>query len=379
MKKSLYSFIALSALASVAHAQSSVTLYGIIDASVMTQSKTGGTGAGGRVTSFVDAPILPSIYGFKGTEDLGGGLSAGFNLEGGFNAGNGTHNSPGVTQNNIFGREAKVTLSGADWGSVGAGLQVDPALIASISTEPRGLTDSFSMLEYWILATVFNGSGLNPAGATSLQGGIFDNNSLTYTYAKNGLYLGLEYGFGGVAGSTSANSTESIGASYSKAGFIVSGSYAKNNNANPAIGGSSSQIGVVGLGYDFGAFAVRGQYGAFRSSAGALLGVANATSDVQSWGVGLDWKPSAANKINISYYDAKDTGASFGGKTSEIALLDIYSLSKRTQIYGQLVDVKADANAGVSAGIGGVYVPSGFFSSAGTSTLYFGVGVQHSF
>lgn len=369
MKKTLCSLMVLGAFASTAHAQSSVTLYGIVDASIMTQSNSG-TPSAGRTTAFVDAPILPSIYGIKGSEDLGGGLTAGFNLEGGFDVGNGTHNSPGVYQSQMFGREAKVTLGGS-WGTVGAGMQVDPGLIASIATEPRGLTDSLSMLEYWIIATVGN----NLSNGGSLQGGIFDQNALTYTYAKNGLYIGVEYGFGGVAGSTSANSTESLGVSYSHAGFIVSGSYAHDSNVDPTAGGASSIIDDFGLGYDFGTVALRGQYAEFKST--YVGGVAQ--SDIKSWGVGLDWKTSVANKLNISYYDSKDDGALFGGKTTEIALLDIYSLSKRTQIYGQIAQVKADANAGLSAVIGGVgaYTPAA--SSSGESTNYIGIGVQHSF
>ncbi len=159
---------ALALISGAAQAQNSVTLQGIIDAGFMSQSNSG-TPSGGRTTSFVDAQILPSIYGFKGTEDLGGGLTAGFNLEGGFNSGNGTHNSPGIYQTQMFAREAKLTLSG-DWGMVAAGLQLDPAIIASVATEPRGLTNSFSMAEYWIAAT----AGNNAAGGGVLQGGIFD-------------------------------------------------------------------------------------------------------------------------------------------------------------------------------------------------------------
>jgi len=369
LKKTLCAMMVLGALASTAHAQSSVTLYGIIDASIMTQNNSG-TPSAGRTTSFVDAPILPSIYGIKGSEDLGGGLTAGFNLEGGFNAGNGTHNSPGVYQSQMFGREAKVTLGG-DWGTVGAGMQVDPGIIASIATEPRGLTDSLSMLEYWIIATVGN----NLSGGGSLQGGIFDQNALTYTYAKNGLYVGVEYGFGGVAGSTSANSTQSIGVSYSHAGFIVSGSYSRDENSSPTVGGNSSVIDDFGLGYDFGMVALRGHYAEFKS--GYTGG--NPADDVKVWGLGMDWKISVPNKLNISYYNGKDDGPGLGGKTSEIALLDIYSLSKRTQLYAQVAEVKADANAGLSAVIGGVgaYVPSA--PTYGTTTNYIGVGVQHSF
>ncbi|HUN93411.1 MAG TPA: porin [Burkholderiaceae bacterium] len=352
-----------------AYAQSSVTVYGIVDAGVMSQSKTGATGTGGRDTAFVDAQMLPSIYGFKGSEDLGGGLKAGFQLEGGFNTGNGSHNSPGVYQNQLFGREAKVTLGG-EWGSVGLGLQVDPALIAAIGTEPRGMTDSLSSLESWILATVGNSSA---SSNTSLQGGIFDSNSVTYTYSGNGLFAGVEYGFGGIAGSTSANSTASIGLSYTMAGFTGSAGYAEAKNANAAVGGKSSGIDFVGLGYSIGMFAVRAQYGDFKTydpTSGAQA------SNVKDLGIGFDLK-TGANKVNLAYYDSKDSVA--GGKTKEIALADFYSLSKRTELYAQIASVKADANAGLSAALGGVYVPSGLTASAGVTTTYIGLGVQHLF
>jgi len=378
LKKTLCSLAILGAfVAGSAQAQTSVTLYGIIDAGVVTQSN--GNAAGDRVTSFQDAQILPSIYGMKGKEDIGGGLTVGFNLEGGFNAGDGQHNSPGVYQSQMFGREAKVTLGG-DWGTIGAGLQVDPALIASISTEPRGLTDSFSMLEFWIGATLFNGGGLAATSSGSLTGGIFDTNSLTYTYTHNGLYVGVEYGFGGVAGSNSAGSTESIGVSYANSGFVASGSYAKADTIDPTgVTGGSSEITDFGLGYDFGNFAVRAQYGEFKAAFGIFGGAgSNYSNDVKTWGVGADWKTSVGNKINLSYYDAKDDGAGFGGKTTEIALLDIFALSKRTQLYAQVADVKADANAGMSAMIGGVYATANLLVEPG-STVYFGVGIQHSF
>ena len=371
LKKTLCSLAVLGAFAAAgsAQAQSSVTLYGIIDAGFMTQNNSG-TPSAGRTTGFVDGQLLPSIYGMKGSEDIGDGMKVGFNLEGGFNAGNGTHNSPGVYQSQIFGREAKVTLGG-DWGTVGAGMQVDPGIIASIATEPRGLADSFSMLEYWIMATVGN----NQAGGGALGGGIFDQNALTYTYTHSGLYVGVEYGFGGIAGSTSANQTESVGVSYSYAGFVVSGSYAKANGLSTTNTTTSSQIGVFGLGYDFGNFAVRGQYGEFKSP-NIIPG-----SDVKAWGVGFDWKTSIGNKINLSYYDAKDQGKNpaAGGSTTQLALLDIYALSKHTQVYGQVVQVDADKNAGASSVIGGVGAYTAAKASVGNNTTYFGVGLQHAF
>lgn len=380
LKKTLCSVIVFGTIASVTHAQSSVTVYGIIDAGIVTQSNA--NGAGSRATSFQDAQILPSIYGFKGSEDLGGGLKASFNLEGGFNAANGTHNSPGVYQTQTFGREAKIAIGG-DWGTIGAGLQVDPGLIASISTEPRGMTNSFSHLENWIGATLYSGGGLAANATGSLGGGIFDVNALTYTYAKNGLYVGLEYGFGGIAGSTSAGATSSVGVSYYNGGFIVSGSYAKSNTIDPtSVTGGADQIEVFGFGYDFASaapVAIRLQYGDFKSSNGLFGGAgSNYSNDVKSWGVGLDWQTSVTNKLNVSYYDAKDDAVGFGGKTTEWAFLDTYSLSKRTDIYAQIVGLTTQANAGLSAMLGGVFATPNLLAFPG-NTAYLGVGVQHKF
>ena len=368
---------AIGTLASTAQAQSSVTLYGNIDAGVMTQSKSGPTGGAGRDTDFVDGIVSPSYYGFKGTEDLGGGFYAGFVLEGGFSSANGTHANPGVYQTQMFGRQATVSLGG-DWGTIGAGMQVDPAFAAAVATEPRGMADSFSALGLWTHATVGN----NYAGGGALQG-MFDDNALTYTYAKNGLYIGVEYGFGGVAGSTSANSTQSIGLNYNYGGFTVSASYETSKNANPTVGGNSSAVADFGLGYIWGDFAVRAQYGDYRVNPSLMYELAAGVAiddHVQSWGIGFDWKTSVSNKINLSYYDARDTAPQFGGRTTEIALLDSYYLSQHTYVFGQVASLNAAANAGLSAGLGGFYVPSAAYTaSAGTTTLYIGAGISHSF
>jgi predicted porin len=405
MKKSLVALAVFGAFSGLAQADnSSVTLYGIVDAGIMTQSKAGaaasayttapagtlpGTISAGSATGFVDGQILPSIYGIKGTEDLGGGLNAGFTLEGGLSTANGTHNSPGIVQSQIFGREAKVTIGGG-WGTVGAGLQVDPAFVAAIGTEARGMTDSLSSLENWIIGSFLNGSTSATTGSgpgVSLQGGIFDANSLSYTYSGNGLYLGLLYGFGGIAGSSSANSQYSIGASYKISGFTVAAGYVADKAATvaPLYTGNSSVIDHIGVGYEWAPFAVRLQYAQFKYN--NSLAVSNG-DNVKDIGLGIDWT-IGANKLNLAYYNSKDSGAAsasvvgyeIGGKTTEFALMDTYSLSKRTSVYAQLASVKADSNAGDSAALGGIYdtTAGGLAAVAGASTVFFGLGIQHTF
>jgi predicted porin len=141
------------------------------------------------------------------------------------------------------------------------------------------------------------------------------------------------------------------------------------------------------VGYDFASaapIAIRLQYGEFKSSLMNTLGGGAGTGnndyfdDVKSWGFGIDWKPTAANKVNLAYYDAKDSGAVFGGKTTEWALLDTYSLSKRTDVYAQIVRISVDSDAGQSAILGGVYGTPNLLANSG-NTVYFGVGIQHKF
>ena len=405
MKKQLLAVAVCGAFCGIAQAEAGVTVYGIIDASVISQSKVPtlvpGVGSApptvgtGSVLGFQDGQILPSIYGLKGSEDLGGGLKAGFDLEGGFHSGTGGFNS---SNGNIFGRQANLSLSG-EWGAFTAGLQLDPALVAAIATEPRGMTDSLSSLGLWIITTLNNGSPFNlpgSAGGVDLQGGIFDANAISYSYAGNGFSVGVLYAFGGVAGSTAANSQTSIGASYSNSGLTVSAGWAQdkaNNGQGTATyyTGDNSQIDFIGVGYATGPFAVRFQYQEFKSGyANGVAGfVGTAANDVKDWGIGFDWK-AGANTLNLAYYNAKDDGSNLGGanvnvggKTTELALLDTYALSKRTSVYAQIGSLKADqltttSGPGNSVFLNGVvYTPAA--ASPGNTSTIIGAGIQHEF
>jgi predicted porin len=353
-------------------AGATVDIYGIVDAGVMTQNRSGATGQLGNSTGFVDGALAPTLFGIKGSKKLDRGLTASFTLEAGVSTANGqTANSTGVSTD-IFGRQANAAIGGK-WGTITGGMQLDPAFLASISTEPRGLADSFSMLSQWVTTTIFNGGG--PGQTGSLQGGIFDQSAVSYTYSGRGLYVGLEHGFGGVAGNNSANSTSSIGLTYSRKGWTGSAAWAVANSATPGVG-KQSRIVDVGLGYDSAGYAVRGQAGEFNS--GYSGGVA--AHQVHIWGVGLDLKGIPENVLNVAYYGAKDEGAGAGGSTRELALLDKYDLGQGLIVYGQVAQIRADANAGNSAALGGIYTPgNGLFASAGVSTTFVGAGLQYMF
>ena len=110
MKKSLLALVALGAFAGAAQAQSSVTLYGIIDEGLLFNNNAGGK----HLYSMASGVMQGSRFGLRGTEDLGGGLKAIFVLENGFNSGNGTLGQGGA----IFGRQAYVGLSQSQYGTV---------------------------------------------------------------------------------------------------------------------------------------------------------------------------------------------------------------------------------------------------------------------
>lgn len=118
MKKSLISLAVLALAANAAMAQSSVTIYGIVDAGVVSEHG-GKNGAVNKVGSGVGSY---SRIGFKGTEDLGNGLSAVFVLESGFRVDDGTQDTSG----SLFQRQAYAGLVSKDWGALTLGRQYTP-------------------------------------------------------------------------------------------------------------------------------------------------------------------------------------------------------------------------------------------------------------
>ena len=179
MKKSLLALAVFGAFAGAASAQTNVTIYGIVDMGFARVDN--GTATANKLDSGIQSG---SRIGFKGTEDLGGGLSAIFQLENGFAADDGTLGQGG----RLFGRQAWVGLNGA-FGTVKAGRQFTP-VYANLGT-----FDPFGNALAGNSERIFN---------TEFEGSRFDNN-LTYNYSANGFRGELQYAFGEVAGNNSAN------------------------------------------------------------------------------------------------------------------------------------------------------------------------------
>src|ERR1700761_1106909 len=124
MKKTILAVASLAAMTSIAHAQSSVTLYGALDTSIAYFGNQQGTNHSGGTFEMAAGNISPNLWGLKGTEDLGGGLSAIFKLESGFNIDNGRLGQG----SRIFGRTAMVGLTGDNTGTISLGRQYDPLI-----------------------------------------------------------------------------------------------------------------------------------------------------------------------------------------------------------------------------------------------------------
>jgi len=122
MKKLALSTLSLALLgaAGAAHAQSSVTLYGVIDTSIAWVH--GNDGQANNSWQMLSGNLQGSRWGLKGAEDLGGGLKAIFQLENGFDPGTGHLNQGG----RMFGRQAFVGLQSDQYGTLTLGRQYDP-------------------------------------------------------------------------------------------------------------------------------------------------------------------------------------------------------------------------------------------------------------
>jgi predicted porin len=253
MKKRITAALAiLGAVAIPAHAQSSVTLYGVIDEGLQfnTNGKNvvNGTNVGGRQWG-LDSLTGPygSRWGVKGSEDLGGGLSAVFVLESGVNLNSGAFAQGGTE----FGRQAYVGLRSQRFGSVLLGRQYD------------SINDYIGPLTFGLAAY---GSGItHPGDIDNTTHDYRTNNTIKYVSPNlDGLTFGGTVTLGGVAGSTSESSGFSAGMGYNQGPLQLGLVYelyknpsnagaALNSNANAVAPATTSIYGSLNSGYLTGA------------------------------------------------------------------------------------------------------------------------------
>lgn len=343
-----------------------VTLFGRLDVGVEHITKV--NAAGDSLTRVNNGGILPSIWGMRGSEDLGGGLKAVFNLESDF--GGDTGGSRGLGNiSGAFGRQANVGVSGG-FGTILLGRQYSPAILAELGVDPRGYKESYSMLLPYALNQNPAGNGVG-AGEVNNGLGIFTSNMISYSGSFGGVNVLAGYGLGEVAGSSDAE-TVAFGANTKFGPVVIAGSY-QQIKGGAASGFAKTERYGIGAAFSFGMATVKGLYA--RATEDAVSGLAAAEIETDNYGVGVDlaWLPN--NTATIAYYNGKTKNTS--QKTDTFIVSNDYAFSKRTTLYAQLVFVDdktpttgpSNARNQTTAGL----------TTQGDSAQIFGVGLKHDF
>jgi predicted porin len=350
MKKSLFALAVLGAFAGVTQAQTAVTIYGSFDGGIRYMNHQ--NAAGDALWSQNSAGTYNSNrLGFKGVEDLGGGLNAHFNLEQRFNGGDGT--LAGV----LFNGAANVGLGG-NWGSVDLGRQY------SANFKVIGLYDPFN----------YKYTGIDPLAT---QGGLTRlNNDVQYTGVFGPVTAYAEHAFGEVAGSASNGSTNAVGLAYSNGPLAIGGAYTggkRNITAAPVAANFQDMTNwTVGGAYKFGPARVTLGYADNKQTQAA--GVADLRNK-NAW-VGLGYDISPVVGLTAGYFDTKFQGLPGGdGKRQLLMVGGTYALSKRTNFYAD-IDSARYKDAAIGAAAAQV---SGQLPNANDRTIGVSVGINHLF
>ena len=349
MKKHLLAIAALAVVSGTVAAQN-VTMYGVIDNGIQTQSKT--TANAGSKTSMQQGGLVATVWGFTGSEDLGGGLKASFDLQGYIATDTGVGNQFG----GVFGRASWVALSSSA-GTLKLGKQLDPAVLAFASTDPRGLKETQSGLITWYTgadarqsASAGDGTAGNHASVNYNQvANIFIANAVTYSNSFNGLNVGIGYSLGETAGDMKANSVQTLGVSYSASGATVSGSYSKNEGPVASNTGKyQSERSSFGLAYQVTpTVKVKANY--MKAELNDANGLLTRDNEVYGYGVEYNWNPK--NLLTVAYYDGENKKLA-NDTSKSIIVSNEYSLSKRTTLYALVSSHKGGSQYTEAASMG---------------------------
>ncbi len=335
MKKSLIALAIVSSFAGSAFAQSNVQVYGTVDAGLEMVS------SGGVDTTKLESGMNGGSHiGFKGTEDLGGGLKAEFLLESGVSLDTGAN-----TQGSYFGRQSYIGVS-SNAGTVRLGNQYSPIRSANVALDP--------------FARVGAGNSTRILGNGSLAERTA--NAVTYISPEvSGLQGTVQYGLGETADSTSDNSYVGLGVTYKSGPLMLTLAHGQQNVNGVGVDEDRKDLQVGGT-YDFGM--AKGFVSYLESK--ATDSVTNTSAKAEGYLVGVT-VPMGAHSFMASYASNKIKGAA-DTTSNQFAVGYNYSLSKRTSAYASVAHVTNDNNAGLAGA-----------SANGENVNRYQVGLRHSF
>jgi len=341
MKKSLLALAVLGAFAGVASAQSTVTLFGIVDLNAR-NVKNGDNEALNTLSQDGNAS---SRLGVRGVEDLGGGLSAGFWLEGALNPDTGT---PGGF---MFQRRSTVSLLGG-WGELRLG---------------RDYTPSF-----WN-TTIFDPFGTNGVGSfLNIGNNVLGTNATTYVRANNTIGYFLPSNLGGLYGQVQVSAQEQAAVNGNKQFSGRIGYAAGPFNIAVSHGSTDTLQGAAEVKYKHSNIAGSWNFGFMNLMAQYDMGDAG-DREQKTYLIGTV-VPLGQGEFKFSYAKADQSGGGFdAADADQIAVGYVYNLSKRTAMYGHLSRIKNKSPLAAFA------ISGGAGSAANDTSRGVEVGVRHSF
>lgn len=347
MKKYLAIAALLASVSTGALAQT-VTLYGTLDASV--HHINNANAAKNNSISLVDSSMASSVWGLRGSEDLGGGMRATFNLESDIQTNNG-----GTNQNGLFRRAANVGLV-TSLGHIELGVKMNPLIAANSTLMP------------------LSGHGFSTITAAAMgYADFFTRNAVTYTSPSIlGLTAQLQYGASNSVGEDANGSVVAASLAYKLQNLTVTAAAQERqaggtaSSANGVNGNKQTQL--VGAKYALGNLTVGAAY-ITNDQAGAKV-------DATQVGASYQMSPRATVAVNYAVTDADSNLTNVQAR---------YALGRRTTLYSQVGHARNGSTAyafqpaWTTTGNSPAVNVSGLAAAANTNQTAFGVGVIHSF
>ncbi|WP_059887838.1 porin [Burkholderia ubonensis] len=327
-----------------------IDFYGIVDVGIVHEAGA----AAGAVTRQTGGVMSGSRWGLRGRENLGGGLSAVFTLEGGFLTHTGAAGQGGL----LFGRQAYVGVDSARFGRLTFGRQYTTLAIAQVTMDPFG--------------TGLAGTSANLISAGGHGGSNRMNNAIKYELPKTPgrLYGEISYSLGGVPGSIVANSQfgASLGYNAGKLDTIVA--YAGARNADGR--GHDAREVFFGAKYDFD---VATAYLNYVLNRGAIVpGTVNHRS--QDFLIGTSVRVGTDYVLASCIY--KDDRTADRNDARQFALGYVHNLSKRTSLYASYAHIWNRASNTATSGFYRVWNATDVGNPAAGNSA-FNLGINHRF
>jgi predicted porin len=340
MKKSLFAIAAVGALAGAAQAQSSVTVYGIVDAGYATVSNT--TAAGGSTTGVQSGGMASPRLGLRGTEATGGGNNVGFVLEAELLTANGSANgiaggtavgAQSFSTSQFFNRASYVSMSNAQFGEVRIGLSNTATYDNQIKFDPLKAAN----LGGYLNASTTVTTATTGAAGTQTQGASRANNAISYISPT---FMGLQArvitgeaqsatGMNLVSGNVAYARVTDYGLSYNFKALDLAATYRTVNGTGGAA--ASSTTGAYGS-YDL---KMVKPYLLYNISANKTPGVAQGMNFISKM-AGIEVPITPVVKVAAQYTANVNGNANTGSlsaNNSAVGVMGTYSMSKRTTLY----------------------------------------------